>query len=522
MPVTQDARTVRDNLHGKVGSDQFCALPQNVKKILAQISPQVKKNDPTKALAERFVKDVYIQGKDVCDKAKLQENWRSRLPTMEQVGRLTESVMINEHQTGRLQITGKDGVDFDGLHEMVMGNINRKYKKGTRLTEVFSKIKRGDRLQEDAIPAIGASQYGRYLDTAMRIGTIELCGSVDVAPILSLLGTVQVDCGTQTLVTDLVPARVYEELHPMAEGQQTPFFGVERPAEIGMPERDLIKFAYAINRQSVCKGLDDALRRVMVAGAKQIERYWAPQVVQLIFGMFAAAADNRWAYRLNGQKWKTEYQEPAEVDEGSVPYVNLLYNNQDLSRADDSIFILIEQMMREMSDYRTGDPIECIQGQLDIIATGFKQVEDMMYALGMRTFSKAHGGVSNTVVEYNAAARGRWNVAGAFDSPWIERYLDEFYKVQTAYTRAQRAEAIQRSFVAGNVSASMVIQEEWGQEELDMPTDWADFDREIIWGRKFMKKSGLGTVQPQARFLVKGLPDGEAVPAPDPNPIGPI
>ena len=518
-------RSVEDIVFEKVNGSRFNPerriLSEENRKLARKLIPRgEKKTNATKLLAERYLKG-YAYGAGLAAKQdpgshKVRQVWNN-------IGRIQESRMIRAWHDEEFRINGKDGVNFQEMNNIIYHGLEKRYKKGTILAETLRTHSSLERLQEKSdrrlsehtVMGVGLTQYGRYIEDQLRIGTWEMCEEVSVAPILNLFGRIQVECGQQRLVTDLVPMDVWRELHPMAENEPTPFFGVGNPAETELPLRHKIKFAYAIKREAVCRGLDVALREIMTQGAVQIDRYWAPHIIRNAFGIYTNTNDNEWNFRLNGQRYANEYLEPNPANADLFPYTNMIINQQDISRNDDALFILIEQLIREQVDFRTGNPIECVQGLLNIVGTGFVQLENIRSGLGAVNLHISLGGPGNPEAEQIRSGRSRWNPT-AFDNVWVERYLRELMEnvlPWSAWTDAERTQAIDRSIVAGNLQRAMVIQDEWAQEEFDMPTQWTDFDREDIWGRKFMRKSGLASLIPQARFVVRGWPDTQPVPA---------
>lgn len=474
---------------------------------IRRLAPQERSNTPTRALAESYQRRVLNPGRNLSER-------NQRSGGMDQLGEAFEQRLTEAWRRGVYQINGNDGISIEELTDRIV-----RLSEGSRFAHVMSKIRDGQwdrRLQEATLDALDQSQYSRYMNTVVRLGTYEMAQEASVAPILSLLGRVQVSCDQRTLASNPALMQLGDMLGESASGEQTPFFGLDDPAEIALPKRKLIKLAYAINRDAVCNGLDVALRAEMSRMAIHLDEYWAPHITQVLFDKFVNASDNEWAFQLDGVKWRTYYQ--PQATDGAVPYENMLFNKTDLRRTDFGLFIAIESLLDRMEDFRTGRPVNTVEN-VSIVGTGRQQAQYIREALGAVNVSHATGGPGNEVVEVMRGGRDGWN-GSAFTNLWIRKYLDEFMKVTDAsWTAAERQEAIDRSLVAGDVSDAMLIQVEWERDTLPMPTEWANFNQEIIWGQKVMEKTGLAITQPQKVVCVKGLPDSEAVPAPDPSSI---
>lgn len=408
-----------------------------------------------------------------------------------------------------------DGVSasnrYGGLREMFKRLKDDNFWKSGHTTDT-------KKISEAITDAVMNSQFARYMDTAIRLGTLEMCGSPDVAPILALLGRVNVGSGQTTLATDPVLTDISEMIGDMAENEQTPFFGIGDPLEVTLPKRTKVKYAYAIGRSDLGFGVDEAVRRVMANGASMLDEYWAPHILRLLFDNFATPGDNPYPFVMDGAKYRSYYA-PRAVDFETY-WENLIYNNdQDFVPGDRSIFLAIEKLFDNLSDPRTGRPMDCCDTK-SIIGTGRHQNEVIREALGAVTVSSAVGGLGNAVVEFPRGGRDGWNPNTTY-SLWVNRILkDQIAKLHPSWTRAQVEQSLERTILTGCPDRAFIMQVEWERETLEReaPNTWEYFDREIIWARKYIEKAGLATVMPWAVTLVKGLPQGVAAPAP-PTPV---
>jgi len=501
-------------------------LTEENKRFVRSIQPGERKNSTTKRITERYLKG-YAMGKRLTEKrygqAKYMEGADAvgfgkggdkAIKAWNQIGRLQESSLIREWDAGEFEVNGEDGVCFNELRDRTIHALDKTYKTGTVLAESLKAQRSGGGqvLREHTVIGHGISQYGRYVDDLLRLGTWELCASRSVAAILGLVGRIRVDCGQNTLSSDLVPVDVWRELHPMAENEPTRFFGVGNPIDTTILPRHKIKFAYALKREAKCRNLDVFLREVMMKGGEQIDKYWAPIIIQEVLGLHDPSNPNarEWPFIINGQKFQTEYQEPAAANANLFPFWNMIYNQSDIAPGDDALFKLIEMALRDQRHMTTNEPMDCLNGPLDLLATGGCQVEDIQAGLGLVLLSTALGGANNAVAQRTRTARTRWNTENIFDDPWVEIYAREIMArvaPWSGWTEEEREQSLNRTFVAGRLNQAIVMTMEWDQEEFDMPTAWTNFDREDDWGRKFMQKSGIAHPNPQARFLSRGWPD---------------
>lgn len=484
-------------------------LAPHIREAIRMSAPQERTNTPSRRMAETVSQRLIAPGR------RLSESQRMR-GGMEPIAESFCDRLIETWRRGQWQVLGNDGVNFDEVHERVVSEY-----QGTRFGDSFRAVARGQwdrRLAENVSDGIGISQYQRYLDTVTRMGTLEFCQEISVAPVLGLIGRVNVDCSQRTLAGKPHLVDIRRELGPMAETETTPFFGLGDPPELDLPDRYKMKFAYAMTREAVCQGIDSFLREVMAQGAVQFDWYWAPEIIQAMFDLYATPQDNPWPFTLNKTQWRSFYQLQADADKNKVPYENLLYNNLDISAARRGLFIAAEILFDEQTDFTTGRPVSC-GDSWNIIATGRQQLTAIQEALGVMTVSQASGGPGNEVIEFGRTGRDGWQTR-AFNNIWIKRYLNEFYSLlQPGYNRAQRTQVIDRSMVLGNPNRAMGMQVEWDVEEIDMPTGWTDFNQEIIYGKKWLQKAGLYWANPQHIINVKGLVGNTSAPDANPNPI---
>lgn len=480
-------------------------IPQHV---IRQFAPHERRNGPTQRIAEGFRNHVMRAANGAGSRS-------DQLTRLHKAGERHELRLTELWRRGELRINGPDGIDLDDMQRRIAYFAGDRHPLGRSLRS----LARGDwggRVQEEIVSGVDDSQYTRYVDTVIRLGTLEMAGTVDVAPILSLIGGVQVGFGQETMASLPVLVDIRDELGEMAVNEETPFLGLGDPVEVRLPKRRKIKFAYAISREMAAgTNLNDAIRSVMAQGGQLLDRYWAPEIIQLLFDVWPSAADNVWAFELDGTKWRTYYQ--VQTTTGSTPYENLLYLDEDIVRRNYGWAVSVEDLFDNMQDFRTGDPVS--PQQFQTVTTGRQQAINVMESLGGIRIGRAVGGPENETIEFDRTPRDGW-AAQTFWSPWITKYLHDLYAVaQAGWTKAQRTQAIARSLVAGSPRDAFLVQTEWQREEMDLQSDWPTFNREIVWARKFMEKTGLGTKQPQMVVTLKGLPDGVSIPAADPSPI---
>jgi hypothetical protein len=478
----------------------------------AYVAP--KRTSATTLLADWF-RDVAILG-------------RIPNPTPDRRRQVLAQRVQEGHRLGSFRVHGADGIDFNYLvSRMVTDAAHSHTSAGENLGRAFSVI--GDRnywdqggrtfdrrVIEQTVSAIDDTGFGRYLGAVLRMGTLEMCSGPSMDDILGLVGEVQVDCTQRTMVSDPAMGDYQDIIGENARDEETPMLGMEGPTEVALPNRTKVKYAWALKRETMCGDLNQTLRRVIDQQAlKPLRHYWGRHIIKALFDLYAAPEDNPWVYERDGYRYKPYYQvQPA----ASVPYENLIYNQTDFVAGNFTQFVALENLFEEARDPRTNEPIECCAVKR-LVTTSREQRRILREALGMVEVQVATANPGNETMKLQRQAREGWDADGLYNI-WIRDFMDQqLADIHTGWTKAQRREAMERTFVAGCTQQAIVKQVEWSVEVRDYNIDMLDFSEEIIWAQKVIEKAGLAWVHPEAVALMKGLPDGESVPSPDPSTV---
>ena len=366
-------------------------------------------------------------------------------------------------------------------------------------------------LREHTLDAFDNSMFARFLEVIPRLGSWQLCTGPDVNPILGLVKPIGVGCGQARLASD--PALPRIRLDPFAPDEETPFYGIEPPIELLLPERHKLKLAFAYKRE-LCQQFRAEVERVMRQGGQILSEGAAYHIVQMIFHLYADGEDP-WQFNMDGIDWEPYY----DLTVTGVPWNNMLCNNNlDLREICNwALFEIIEDLREEVTDPRDGRPMECCD-TLSIIAT------DRYSAARLRAMLQAPihfdittgNACSETMRMNGGLAREGWD-SNVLYNRWIRDIVDERLAIlYPLWTADQRKEAMRRTFAAGCFQQAFGWQIEWERETCirsgDNCTTWENFNQEILWSIKFLEKVGGAYLNPWASWLYQGLPDGELCP----------
>ena len=382
--------------------------------------------------------------------------------------------------------------------------------------DMFKPGAQNDRLREHVTSGIELSQFERFLDTCVRLGTFSFCGTEGVDTILGLVDRINVDCTDNVLSTDpfLIEDDFDDSNPPHSE---TPLAGLADPVELRMPPRKHVKIGYAINRDLFCGGLAQRILNVINGPegvAMKLNKRLAKHIVPLIFNAYYPGK-NPWEFNMDGCGWETYYDDSGD---GSDPWVNKICVAEDFDHCKYGMFCMVEESFDGINHPRTGDPMTCV-GEYQIVSGGGRCLaEKFRNLLGLHRAEycdKSNANGCQASIQFDRASRSGW---GAFIwSRFMSRYLKDAYTelygtgTTANFSRTEINQMTERTWVAGNTQAAFKLAVEWEREEVTLQglNTYQYWNQEILWMKKWSEKWGLMVQNPWAVHLIQGLPDGK-------------
>lgn len=481
--------------------------------------PGLTETTPTGVLYESWRKsgvEPFVKGasRSYCDSS--MDRWEQSLCEASHYGTLS---FMDKGKQDDGTFSHKANVSLDEFydrmqHDPAMEVVNHFFSKIRKHKDPYN----DRRLMEHTMDAIDNSMLSRFLETVPRLGSWELCSGPDVNPILSLVQPISVGCGQTRLATD--PALPRIDLDCFAPDEETPFYGLEPPMELLLPERCKLKLAFAYKRD-LCVDFRGAVERQMRRGSQILSEAAARHIIQMMFNLYPPGEDP-WEFNMDGIVWSPWYW----VGRADSPYENMIFNaTVDLDdMCNWAPFEVIEDLADEVFCPLDGRPMENC-GTKTIVALDKRSARRLSLLLGTpMEFALTTGRGCSERIAFNRPAGSEtegWD-PNVITNRWITDIAKErLAALNPTWTDAQLAEAMRRTFYAGCPRETFAWQIEWEREQCIRSASgagcqtWEGFNQEIIWAVKFMEKVGGAYLNPWASWLYMGAPDG--TPAPDPD-----
>lgn len=377
---------------------------------------------------------------------------------------------------------------------------------------LFKRGTEGDRLRESLTSAIELSQFERYLDNCVRLGTFSFCRTQNVDCILDLVGKIQVDCTTETLSTD--PFLIEDDFEPANPVEsETPMGGLADPVEIKVPKRHYVKIGYGLNRDMFCQGLGQRIQSVIEENiGPKFDKRMANYIVPLIFNAYCPG-ENPWAFNMDGCSWETYYAPNA----GAEPWDNMTFAAETFDSCQHGMFCTVEEKFDAIEHPRTGDSMSCVDSWNIVAGGGRCTAEKFRNLLGVLRVEAGGDGTAscNETIQFNRAAREGWG-AIRWCTPMTKRLRQSYTAIYGTGTTANFSDAevkqmVERTWVAGSTQEAFQLATEWEREEVTLQgtQTYEYWNQEILWMKKWSEKWGLLVKNPWAVQIVQGLPDGK-------------
>lgn len=424
--------------------------------------------------------------------------------------RLTEAYSLGEFNP-------LTDVDHDGVFESFC-KADERFADVARLVRDDPRVWRqgsdNDKLREHVVDGLELSQFERYLDTCIRLGTIEFCSGPSVDGILGLIGGLSVDCTTSKVATD--PFLIDDDFDDCTPADaEMPFAGLADPVEFTVPDRNTVQLGYAMKRDLFCGGLAtrilDMIEREI---GPKFNRRLARQVIPLIFEAYCSTHPNPWPFNMDGCSWGTYYAEDA-----ASPWVNKIQAADDFDTCTYGFFCQVETLFDNLENPRTGELMECCSEYQIVSGGGRCMDEKFRNLLGVTRVESCNvdaTGCRDSIM-FNRNGRAGWG--NFFWDRYLTRYLKERYTTlfgtgtTAGYTDAQILQMVERTWLAGCPERAFAMTTEWERERITLQgrDTWQYLNQNVLYMTGWRERTGFMVQNPWSVVLVQGVPDGETL-----------